>query len=62
MEDGLEVNAEETKYMFMFRDLHAILMYSFKTGNKFCSRVKQLKYWGQPSQIKIAFMKKLREG
>lgn len=32
-ETGLEVNSEETKYMFMSRDQHAGLMYSFKAVN-----------------------------
>jgi hypothetical protein len=46
-ETGLEVNFEETKYMFMSRDQHAGLMYSFKACNKFCSSLKQLKYLGK---------------
>jgi len=45
-ETSLEVNSEEIKYMFLSRDQHAGLMYNFKAGNKFCSRVKQLKYIG----------------
>ena len=36
VETGLEVSAEETKYLFMSRDQYAGQMYSIKAGNKFC--------------------------
>jgi hypothetical protein len=43
---GLEVNAEKTKYMVMFRDQNAGQNHSIKTDNKSFEWAVQLKYLG----------------
>jgi hypothetical protein len=43
-ETGLEVNADTTKYMVMFRDQNAGRGHSIKNDNKSFERVGQFKY------------------
>ena len=61
VQTGLEVSAEETKYLFMSRDQYAGQMYSIKQVINSVKGWKSSNIWRQPSQIKIAFTKKLRE-
>jgi len=42
---GLEVNADKTKYMVMFRDQNAGQSYSIKIDNGSFERVVQLIFW-----------------
>ena len=43
-ETGLEVNADKTKYMVMFRDQNAGRSYNMKTDNSSFESVEELKY------------------
>jgi hypothetical protein len=45
-ETGLEVNADNTKYMVMFRDQNVEQSHNIKTDNKSPERVEQFKYLG----------------
>jgi sorting nexin-29 len=45
-ETGLDVNAEQTKYMFMSRDQNAGQNHNMKIDNKDLERVEQFKYLG----------------
>jgi len=45
-EIGLEVNADETKYMIMSRDQNAGRIYIMKTDNSSIERVEEFKYLG----------------
>ena len=45
-ENGLEVNADKTKYMIMSRDQNAGRSYSMKTDNSSIERVEEFKYLG----------------
>jgi len=45
-EIGLEVNADKTKYMVMFRDRNAGRGHSVKTDNSSIERVEEFKYLG----------------
>jgi len=45
-EIGLEVNADETKYMIMSRDQNAGRIHSVRTDNSNFERVKEFKYLG----------------
>jgi hypothetical protein len=45
-ETGLEVNADETKYMVMPQDQNAGQSYNIRTDNSSFERVEQFKYWG----------------
>ena len=45
-ETGLEVNADETKYMIMSRDQNAGRSYSMKIDNSSIVRVEEFKYLG----------------
>jgi hypothetical protein len=40
----LEVNAEKTKYIFMFHEQNAGQSHNINTGNKFSENVAKLKY------------------
>jgi hypothetical protein len=53
-ETGLEVNADETKYMVMSRDQYAGHSHSMKTDDSSFARVEEF------NRIKILFGKKLR--
>ena len=46
-ETGLEVNADKTKYMIMFRDRNAGRSYSMKIDNSSIERVEEFKYLGK---------------
>jgi hypothetical protein len=59
-ETRLEVNANKTKCMVMFRDQNAKRSHSMKIDNSSFERVREFKYYKQPYQIKILFRKKLR--
>jgi hypothetical protein len=43
---GLEVNADKTKYMVMFRDQDAGQSHSIKIDNRSFERVEEFKYLG----------------
>jgi len=43
-ENGLELNADKTKYMVMSRDQNAGQNHNVKTYNKFFERVREFKY------------------
>ena len=45
-EIGLEVNADKTKYMIMYRDQNAGRIYSMKIYNNTIERVEEFKYLG----------------
>jgi hypothetical protein len=58
---GLEVNADETKYMVMSRDLNAGRSHHVKIDNSSLERVEEFKYLGTTvTNLKILFRKKLR--
>ena len=60
-ENGLEVNADKTKYMVMSRDQDAERSQSIKTDNSYFGRVEDFKYLGTTlTNQKILFRKKLR--
>ena len=59
-EIGLQVNAENTKYMVMSRDQNVVKCHYIMRANKFFEMVKQFKYLGTTKQIKIPFVKKLK--
>ena len=44
-EIGLEVNADKTKYMIMYRDQNAGRSHSMKTDNSSIERVEEFKYF-----------------
>jgi hypothetical protein len=46
-EIGLEVNAEKTKYMVMYRDQNAGRSHNIKIGNSTFERVEEFKYLGK---------------
>jgi hypothetical protein len=45
-EIGVEVNAENTKYITMSQYQNAVQNYNIKMGNKFAERLKQFRYLG----------------
>jgi len=47
-ENGLEVNADKTKYIFMSRDQNAGRCHNKKTDNSSFERVEEFKYGEQP--------------
>ena len=55
-ENGLEVNADKTKYMIMSRDLNAERSHIMKIDNSCIERVEEFKYLGTT----FLFGKKLR--
>ena len=63
-ENGLEINADKTKYVVMSRDQNTRGTHSIKIGNIFSERVEQFKYLGTTltnentnhEEIKISFM------
>jgi hypothetical protein len=59
-EFGLEVNAEITKYMFIFRHQKAVQNYNFMTANKHFQNAAKFKYFGTTVKTKIAVTKNLR--
>ena len=59
-ETGLEVNADETKYMVMSREQTAGLSHSMKIDSSSIERVKEFKYLGTTLTNQILFRKKLR--
>jgi hypothetical protein len=59
-ETGIEVNADKTKYMVMFRDQNAGRSHSIKIDNSYFERVEEFIYLGRASTFKIIFKNKLR--
>ena len=59
-ESGLEVNADKTKCMVIFRDQNAGRSHSMKIGNSSIERVEEFKYLGTTLTNKILIRKKLR--
>jgi len=59
-ENGLEVNADKTKYIVTFRDQNAGRSQNIKNDNTSCEMVEHFKHLGTNLKIKILFMKKLR--
>jgi len=59
-ETGIEVNADKTKYMVMFRDQNAGRSHRIKTDNSYFERAEEIKYLGRVLTFKIIFGKKLR--
>jgi hypothetical protein len=57
-ETGLEVNADNTKYMVMSPDQNAGRSHSIKTNNSSFGTWKSSDIWKRPQQIKIIFRKK----
>jgi len=47
-ENGLEVNADKTKYMVVSRDQNAKRCHIMKIDNSSIERVEEFKYWKQP--------------
>jgi len=45
-ETGLEVNADKTKYIIMYRDQNAGRSHSMKTDNSYTERLEEFKYLG----------------
>jgi hypothetical protein len=56
-EIGLEVNSDNTKYMFMSRDQNAGQNQNIKIGNSFSEMVEELKYLGTT----LTFQNSVRE-
>jgi hypothetical protein len=52
-EIGLEVNADKTEYMVMYRDQNAGQNHNIKTDNKSYDRVEHFKYLGTTSSKKF---------
>jgi len=61
-EFGLEVNADETKYMVMSRDQNAGRSHNVKNYTSSLEKVEQFKYFGTTLMIKTLFRWKLRAG
>ena len=59
-EIGLEVYADKTKYMVMYRDKNAGQSHIIKTDNSSFGRVEQFRYLGTTLTNQILFRKKLR--
>jgi hypothetical protein len=59
-EIGLEVNADKTKYMVMYRDQNAGRNNNIRIDNNSFERVEEFKYLGKTLTIKLLFRKKLR--
>ena len=63
MENGIDVNADKTKYMVISRDLNAGRIHNIKIDNSSFERVEEFKYLGTAlTNLKIIFRKKLRTG
>ena len=59
-ESGLQVIADKTKYMVMYRGLDAERCYIIKIDSNYFERVEEFKYWGTTITNQILFRKKLR--
>jgi hypothetical protein len=59
-EVGLEVNADQTKYMIMSRDQNAEQNHSIKTCNKSFESVKHLKYLAATLTIQNSFPEEVK--
>jgi len=57
-ETGLEVNADKTKYVVLYRDQSAGRSHNIKMDENSFERVEEFKYLGTAEQIKILFRKK----
>jgi hypothetical protein len=57
-ENGLDVNADETKYMVVSRDQNTGRSHGFKTDNKSTERVEHFSCLGNPQIIQILLRKK----
>jgi hypothetical protein len=59
-ENGLDVNADKTKYMVMSQDQNAGRSHSINIDNSSFKRVEEFKYLGTTVTNQILFRKKLR--
>jgi len=59
-EIGLEVNADKTKYMVMYREQSAGRSHNMKTENRSFERVEEFRYMGTTFTNQILFRRKLR--
>jgi hypothetical protein len=59
-ETEVELHANKTKYMFMYRDQNAGWIHSIRTDNRFFENVEVFKYLGTNLTHKILFMKRLK--
>jgi hypothetical protein len=59
-ETGLELNADETKYMVMSRDQNVVRSHNMKNGKSSFERVEEFKYLETTLTNQILFRKKLR--
>ena len=60
MENGLEVNADKTKYMTVFRDQNAGGIHSMKMVNSFIESVEEFKYLGPTSTNQNSIQEKIK--
>jgi hypothetical protein len=59
-ENGLEVNADKTKYMVMSRDQNARRSHSMKIGNSSVERVEGFKYLGMTLTARNSIHKEIK--
>ena len=59
-ETGLEVNADNTKYMVMFRDQNAGRSHSMKTDNSAFERVEEFRYLGTNLMNQISIQEEIK--
>ena len=59
-ENGLEVNADKTKYMVMSREQMAGLSHTMTAGNNSIERVEVFKYFGTLVTIQISTQKEIK--
>jgi len=59
-EPGLEVNADRTEYIVMFRYQSAGRSHRIETDTSSFERVGEFRYFGTTEKIKFLFRKKLR--
>jgi len=61
-ETGLEINAEKTKYMVMYRDQNAGRSHSIKIDNSFIGRVEQFTYLGTTLRNQNSIQEEIKSG
>ena len=59
-EIGLEVNADKTKYIIMYRDQNAGRSYSMKIDNSSIERVEEFKYLGKTLTNKNSIQEEIK--